>query len=100
MTRVPKFYLPAARIFQSTVCIINCVFATFRLVFLPRLQEKVQSAKKQAATPDEQDDLSPLPSHSQQPPSSRRRGAISAEPVTEEDATSYVKKVRKICALR
>lgn len=26
-----------------------------------------------------------------QPP--RRRGAISAEPVTEEDATSYVKKV-------
>lgn len=58
------------------------------------LQEQAQSAKKQAAvTPDEQEDLSPLPSHSQQPPSSRRRGAISAEPVSEEDATSYVKKV-------
>lgn len=56
-------------------------------------EEKAQNAKKQAATPDEQDDLSPLPSHCQQPPSSRRRGAISAEPVTEEDATSYVKKV-------
>lgn len=28
------------------------------------------------------------------PPSVRRRGAFSAEPVTEEDATSYVKKVR------
>lgn len=26
-------------------------------------------------------------------PGSRRRGAISAEPVTEEDATNYVKKV-------
>ncbi|KAK7591078.1 hypothetical protein V9T40_002691 [Parthenolecanium corni] len=57
-------------------------------------KEQAQSAKKQeAVTPDEQEDLSPLPSHCQQPPSSRRRGAISAEPVSEEDATSYVKKV-------
>lgn len=57
-------------------------------------QEQAQNAKKQAAvTPDEQEDLSPLPSYGQQPPSSRRRGAISAEPVSEEDATSYVKKV-------
>lgn len=30
-----------------------------------------------------------------QPPV-RRRGAFSAEPVTEEDATSYVKKVSEI----
>lgn len=32
-----------------------------------------------------------MPAHTQQPV--RRRGGISAEPVTEEDATSYVKKV-------
>lgn len=32
-----------------------------------------------------------MPAHTAQPP--RRRGGISAEPVTEEDATSYVKKV-------
>lgn len=29
-----------------------------------------------------------------QAPQVRRRGAFSAEPMTEEDATSYVKKVR------
>ena len=46
-------------------------------------------------TPDEMDDLeSPAP-HAQ-PPKSRavRRGAISAEPITEEDVASYVKKVK------
>lgn len=48
-------------------------------------------AKQQAASPEDTEDLSPLPSHTQQPV--RRRGGISAEPVTEEDATSYVKKV-------
>lgn len=36
-------------------------------------------------------ELSPLPLLGGQLP--RRRGGISAEPVTEEDATSYVKKV-------
>ncbi|KAK7602547.1 hypothetical protein V9T40_008136 [Parthenolecanium corni] len=65
-----------------------------RLYFQKLEKEQAQNAKKQAAvTPDEQEDLSPLPSYGQQPPSSRRRGAISAEPVSEEDATSYVKKV-------
>lgn len=39
-------------------------------------------------SPEDTEDLSPLPRGK---PS--RRGGISAEPVTEEDATSYVKKV-------
>lgn len=38
-------------------------------------------------------ELSPLPLPGGQLP--RRRGGISAEPVTEEDATSYVKKVSR-----
>ncbi|KAJ6636099.1 cAMP-dependent protein kinase type I regulatory subunit [Pseudolycoriella hygida] len=45
----------------------------------------------QATSPEECDDLSPMP-QAQVPPV-RRRGGISAEPVSEEDATSYVKKV-------
>lgn len=40
-------------------------------------------------------ELSPLPVPGGQLP--RRRGGISAEPVTEEDATSYVKKVTLFC---
>lgn len=46
---------------------------------------------KQATSPEDCDDLSPMPQP--QAPPVRRRGGISAEPVTEEDATSYVKKV-------
>lgn len=55
------------------------------------LQEHANDAKQQATSPEDTEDLSPLPA-TQQPV--RRRGGISAEPVTEEDATSYVKKVR------
>lgn len=58
---------------------------------LEREQAKLD-ANKQATSPDECEDLSPMPPTSA-PPSVRRRGAFSAEPVTEEDATSYVKKV-------
>lgn len=54
-------------------------------------QEQALDAKQQAVSPEDTDDLSPMPVHTQQPV--RRRGGISAEPVTEEDATSYVKKV-------
>lgn len=47
---------------------------------------------KQVTSPDQDcDDLSPMPQV--QVPPVRRRGGISAEPVSEEDATSYVKKV-------
>lgn len=46
---------------------------------------------KKVTSPEDCDDLSPMP-QSQVPPV-RRRGGISAEPVTEEDATNYVKKV-------
>lgn len=55
------------------------------------LQEQAHDAKQQAVSPEDTEDLSPLPSAVQQP--ARRRGGISAEPVSEEDATSYVKKV-------
>ncbi|KAK9695403.1 Cyclic nucleotide-binding domain [Popillia japonica] len=55
------------------------------------LQEQALDAKQQAASPEDTEDLSPLPVHTQQ--QVKRRGGISAEPVTEEDATSYVKKV-------
>ncbi|ERL91473.1 hypothetical protein D910_08803 [Dendroctonus ponderosae] len=54
-------------------------------------QEQALDAKNQAQSPEDTEDLSPLPTHAQAPV--RRRGGISAEPVTEEDATSYVKKV-------
>ncbi|XP_059612863.1 cAMP-dependent protein kinase type I regulatory subunit isoform X1 [Phlebotomus argentipes] len=57
---------------------------------LEREQAKLD-ASKQATSPEECEDLSPMP-QSTAPPV-RRRGGISAEPVTEEDATSYVKKV-------
>ncbi|XP_066155094.1 cAMP-dependent protein kinase type I regulatory subunit isoform X4 [Euwallacea fornicatus] len=53
--------------------------------------EQALDAKNQAQSPEDTEDLSPLPTHAQGPV--RRRGGISAEPVTEEDATSYVKKV-------
>ncbi|XP_038115882.1 cAMP-dependent protein kinase type I regulatory subunit isoform X1 [Culex quinquefasciatus] len=57
---------------------------------LEREQAKLD-ASKQAPTPDDLDDLSPMPQTAVPPV--RRRGGISAEPVSEEDATSYVKKV-------
>lgn len=53
-------------------------------------QTKLDTSKK-VASPEDCDDLSPMP-QSQVPPV-RRRGGISAEPVTEEDAANYVKKV-------
>ncbi|RZF33418.1 hypothetical protein LSTR_LSTR009609 [Laodelphax striatellus] len=55
-------------------------------------REQAHDAKQQLAqSPEDTEDLSPLPSQAQRPV--QRRGGISAEPVTEEDATSYVKKV-------
>jgi len=57
------------------------------------LQEQANDAKLQAASPVETEDLSPLPAANQPV---KRRGGISAEPVSEEDATSYVKKVRTL----
>lgn len=59
------------------------------------LQEQTKlDTTKQVTSPEECDDLSPMP-QAQVPPV-RRRGGISAEPVTEEDATSYVKKVSQL----
>ena len=56
------------------------------------LQE--ESAKEKSVMPptdEREDEISPTP---QQLPSVKRRGAISSEVCTEEDAASYVKKVR------
>jgi len=54
-------------------------------------QAKLDASKQQVTSPEDCDDLSPMPQTTAPPV--RRRGAISAEPVTEEDATGYVKKV-------
>ena len=68
------------------------VFTATCVAQMDSLQEQAKlDASKQAVTPDDLDDLSPMPQTAVPPV--RRRGGISAEPVTEEDATSYVKKV-------
>merc|ERR1712106_1018662 len=55
-------------------------------------REAAKESKAALLSPDELEDAeSPLPSNIIQPV--RRRGAISAEPINEEDAASYVKKV-------
>jgi len=55
-------------------------------------QEAAKESKAALLSPDDAEDAeSPLPSNIIQPV--RRRGAISAEPINEEDAASYVKKV-------
>lgn len=57
-----------------------------------KLDSSKQQQQQQVTSPDQDcDDLSPMPQV--QVPPVRRRGGISAEPVSEEDATSYVKKV-------
>ncbi|KAL6420249.1 hypothetical protein ACFW04_014861 [Cataglyphis niger] len=53
--------------------------------------EQAHDAKQQIATSPE--DTEDMPAGQQGPQVPRRRGGISAEPVSEEDATSYVKKV-------
>merc|ERR1712128_343430 len=55
-------------------------------------RESAKESKAALLSPDDLEDAeSPLPSDISQPV--RRRGAISAEPINEEDAASYVKKV-------
>ena len=57
-------------------------------------QEAAKESKAALLSPDDQEDAeSPLPSNIVQPV--RRRGAISAEPINEEDAATYIKKVRR-----
>lgn len=55
-------------------------------------KEAVKESKAALLTPDDGDEVeSPMPASIQQP--FRRRGAVSAEPINEEDAASYVKKI-------
>lgn len=54
--------------------------------------EAVKESKAALLTPEDGEEAeSPMPSNIQQP--LRRRGAVSAEPINEEDAATYVKKV-------
>ncbi|KAH8246031.1 hypothetical protein KR026_008101 [Drosophila bipectinata] len=65
---------------------------TQHMVYFYHRQEQVKlDASRQVISPDDAEDLSPMPQTAAPPV--RRRGGISAEPVTEEDATNYVKKV-------
>jgi len=55
-------------------------------------REAVKESKAALLTPEDGDEVeSPMPANIQQ--TVRRRGAISAEPINEEDAATYVKKV-------
>ncbi|XP_023320379.1 cAMP-dependent protein kinase type I regulatory subunit isoform X3 [Eurytemora carolleeae] len=55
-------------------------------------REAVKESKAALLTPEDGEEAeSPMPSNIQQP--LRRRGAVSAEPINEEDAATYVKKV-------
>ena len=57
-------------------------------------QDQARDSKATPMSPDDADEAeSPLPAQVAQ--SVRRRGAISAEPITEEDVASYVKKVNR-----
>merc|ERR1712128_200488 len=66
---------------------------TFLREYFQKLERDAAKQSKAALlSPDDFEDVeSPLPSNISQPV--RRRGAISAEPINEEDAASYVKKV-------
>lgn len=55
-------------------------------------KDAARESKAAPLSPDDADEAeSPMPNQIQQPV--RRRGAISAEPITEEDVATYVKKV-------
>ncbi|XP_072167875.1 cAMP-dependent protein kinase regulatory subunit-like [Diadema setosum] len=60
----------------------------------PKSSQAAQPSQAQSgsASEDREEEISPTPP-AVQPKGRRRRGAFSAEPYTEEDATSYVKKV-------
>merc|ERR1719472_472674 len=66
---------------------------SFLREYFQRLErEAAKESKAALLSPDDQEDAeSPLPSNIVQPV--RRRGAISAEPINEEDAATYIKKV-------
>jgi len=63
---------------------------SFLKEYFQKLEKEASSARPAMPelSPEDTEDLSPLPRGKP-----TRRGGVSAEPVTEEDATSYVKKV-------
>lgn len=75
---------------KTKICVTYIVYnKNWSSFFL--FQEQAHDAKQQIATSPE--DTEDIPAGQQGPQVPRRRGGISAEPVSEEDATSYVKKV-------
>ena len=79
--------------------------SSLSLFLLPQETQNEKSKSKPnsspaatTATADDDDDTEPLPP-SERPKPRGRRMAFSAEPYTEEDAASYVKKVsgKKVC---
>ncbi|XP_068149735.1 cAMP-dependent protein kinase type I regulatory subunit isoform X3 [Drosophila tropicalis] len=79
-------------IVQLCVCRPENPVQFLRQYFQKLEREQVKlDASKQVISPDDCEDLSPMPQTAAPPV--RRRGGISAEPVTEEDAANYVKKV-------
>ena len=67
-------------------------FFNWKIIFPSFSQDATKENKAALLSPDEGEEAeSPMPSNIQQPV--RRRGAISAEPINEEDAATYVKKV-------
>lgn len=64
------------------------------------VQEELARVRQQQKTPisppgdEREDDLSPVPTIAQR----TRRGAVSAETYSEEDAATYVKKVNICCS--
>ena len=78
--------------------LILCVILLFYLQETQKEKSKpaAPAESSPAATPadDQQDEDSEPPPPSERPKPRGRRMAFSAEPYTEEDAASYVKKVR------
>jgi len=67
--------------------LIRCKFLAVCQAYSSKL------TRSSSPLPDDQDEVSPTPPHPV-PKRRSRRGAVSAEVYTEEDAASYVKKVR------
>lgn len=79
-------------IFLVRFCILIVTLIIFRYLLFLNQEEAVRS-KQKAPIPsvgdEREEDLSPVPNIGQR----SRRGAVSAETYSEEDATTYVKKV-------
>ena len=74
------------------------IFYVFNGFFILFFFQDSRGSKAAPMSPEmDQDEIeSPMPHPSQTSQAVRRRGAISAEPITEEDVATYVKKVNNL----